>query len=140
MKNLTNILFLIFALSFKQNTFANVEIVSDSIKKEYWLTFSGLYFPNNGGQLFRFGTSLEKKTQNSKKTTVLSYFHSYDNYFQSFNDVVRYSSLTYGWKYNILKKNKLNFGVHGGLFLFDAYYGNLSVFHSFGVTIVPSVE
>lgn len=140
MKNLTYILFLIFALSFKQNTFANVEIVNDSIKKEYWLTFSGLYFPNNGGHLFRLGTSLEKKLQNSKKMSVLSFFHSYDNYFQSFNDVARYSSLTYGWKYNILKKNKLNFGIHCGLFVFDTYYGNLSVFHSFGVTIIPSVE
>lgn len=150
MKNLTYILFLIFALSFKQNTFANVEIVSDStkLKSKYSISIEGLYLPyfirdfeSGTGRIVLLGFTLEKHRPNSKITQVTSFFNSY--YWLISDEeyiITRYNSLTYGFNYNFLKKNKLSLGLQSGLFLFESPKQKYGLFHSYGITFMPKLE
>ena len=71
-------------------------------------------------------------------------FSFYNSYYSKIrtdvNIIVRYTSLTYGYSYNLFKKNSFNVGLQSGLFLFDATYDKNAVFHSFGLTFIPHLE
>ena len=136
--------FFVFYLIISLKSFAFDEIKSDSSKfktPHYFLTFSGLYLPNQSSAFLSFGLALEKPTQNKRLTTIGSFYNTYNNHFKNGgHSAQRFTSLTYGFNYNLLKKHKLNLGLQLGFFLYDSYLYFQGTQHDYGITLSPQFE
>jgi hypothetical protein len=102
----------------------------------------------NMANFLYFGIGLEKTNKFKPKKT--SIFNLYNSYIHNYNKnpptnggqlyrSTRFSFLSYGLKYNVLKKHQLNFGLQGGGFILDNL-GMVAYAHVYGISINPQIE
>jgi hypothetical protein len=144
MKKIRYIYLIVFIISF--NYSFGKEFLDTN---KYAFNVQGLYFQNKHSRNFLFfGIGLEKTNIfKPKKTIIFNFYNTYwhrfvktppnneGNIYSSF----RFSFLSYGVKYNLLKKHQLNFGIHAGGFGLDKLT-MIQYAHVYGICVNPQIE